>query len=361
MESESTPFRKRSFAMQRFSSSDTHHEPNVSDINDNSSTDHVSVFSESHGNNPSISQPVHTLSGSIAKPDALHISDSVSSTESVFCNNNNDIPSSPKSQSTIHAIIKSNDDSISEELKICDGFSSDELIFSQSINHSSLPNGNSMTEASLRSDHNSKADETQIAVNSASINESQSDTSLPPTSHSKSLDDLLKINPLHENSNKPRVCVSSCELNMVNDDSDDEDYVIPFLYKPDEDDGYVIASIFSCSTEYLTVQSNSSLDNYEEIKDLTLNTESLSTTCNDNFRARSDSDAYDYVKDFTLPISPSSPSKQNVFKLHSPVNHYEDIKDILEVSISSTCVSDDYPDYPSKTADYEEVEDYLLS
>ena len=350
--------------MQRFSSSNTDHEPNASIVNDDSLTDResVSVFYESYSNNTSISHPVHALSKSIAKQDALHIGDSVSSNESVFCNNYNDIPSSPMSQSTIHAIVKSSDDSKSEKMKLCDSFSSDELNFSQSIAHSSLPIDHSMMKTSSRSDDYSKADEAQtttVTVYSASLNKSQCDASLP-AAHSKSLDDLLKINSFHKNTSEPSVCVSSCELNMVNDDSDDEDYVIPFLYNSDEDDGYVIGSLFS-STEYLTVLSNSGVDNYEEIKDLTLMTESLSTSCDDNFRTRSDSNAYDYVKDFMLPISPSSPSKQNVFELHSPVNHYEDIEDMLEMPTLSTCANDDHPDYLSKSADYEEVKDYLLS
>ena len=359
VKSESTPFRKRSFAMQTFPRSNAHHISDVSDINDNSFTE--SVFSENHDNSPPTGHPVHTFPMLNARLDMSSTNDSVTSTESVFSNNCNNIPSSPIGLSTAQTILRSNDNSKPEETQINDDLSQNESSLSQSdINHSSLPTSDSTVDTFPKSDGNSKTDENT----SASLNESQNATSESslPCDHSKSLDDLLQINPVHKSS---RICVSNSELDKVNDDSDDEDYVIPFLYNSDEDGGYVIASLFPCPTGYLTVQSNSEVDNYAEVKDLTLQTLSLSATCEDDFRTRSDSDAYDYVKDFILPLSPLSPSNTCVkhdtpTRLNSDINDYEDIKEVLEETPTSStaCISDDHP--VKLDPDYEEVENYLL-
>lgn len=349
-ESESIPFRKRSFAIQTFPRSN---ESDVSDITEVSLTE--SIFSENHNSNPPIGHSLHTLLKLNARPDMLSTNESVSSTESEF---SNDVPSSPIVHSTTQTILTSNYNSKPEETQVNDALS---LNGSQSdINHSPLPTDPSTVDIFPNSDGNSKTDETQIN-NGTSLNESQnvSKSSSLPIGHSKSLDDLLI--PVHKSSSSPRICVSSSELDKVNgDDSDDEDYVIPFLHNPDEDDGYVIASLLP---GYLTVQSNSGVDNYEEVKDLTLQIQSLRPDY-DDFRTRSDSDAYDYVKDFTLPLSPLSPSHtcdkhDPLTRLNSDINDYEDIKEILEEAPTSNtaCANDDHP--VKFDPDYEEVKDYL--
>ena len=345
-DSESIPFRKRSFAMQTFPMSN---ESDVSDITEVSLTE--SVFSENHNSNPPVG---HMLN---ARPDMLSTNESVSSTESIF---SDDVPSSPIVHTTAQTILTSNNNCKPEETQVNDTLSLNE---SQSdINHSSLPTGTCTVDAFPNSDGSSKTDVTQIN-NGTSLNGSQNtnNNSSLPIRHSKSLDDLLKINPVHKSLSSPRICISSSELDTVNDDSDDEDYVIPFLYNPDEDDGYVIASLLP---GYLTVQSNSGVDNYEEVKDLTLQIRSLSPYP-DDFRTRSDSDAYDYVKDFTLPLSPSSPNRtcdkhDPLTRLNSDINDYEDIKEVLEESPTSStaCANDDHP--VKFDPDYEEVKDYLL-
>ena len=331
--------------MQVFPRSNENHESDVSDVTDVSLTE--AVFSENHNSCPPIGHSRHAFLKLNARPDMSSINDSVSSTESVFSNIHNDIQSSPIGHSITQAIPRSNDNSKPEETEVND------LNFSQSdINHSSSPIDHCTVDTFP------KSDEMQIN-NGASLNESQNATLLP-SGRSKSLDDLLKIKPVHKSS---KSCISSSELDKMNDDdSDDEDYVIPFLYNPDEDDGYVIASLFP---GYLTVQSNSGVDNYEEIKDHMLQTHSLSPDCDDDFRTRSDSDAYDYVKDFTLSLSPLlSPSKigkhDTLTKLNSNINDYEDIKEILEEvpTPSTACANDDHP--VKFDSDYEEVKDYLL-
>ena len=328
-------------------------ESDVLDITDVSLTG--SIFSENDNSNPPIGHSVHTFLKMNARPDMSSTNESVSSNESVF---SNDIPSSPTVDSTAQSNLTSNTNSKPEETQGIDALSLNE---SQSdINDSSLPTGPSTLDTFPNLDGSSKTDETQIN-DGTSLNESQNanNNSSLPIGHSNSLDDLLKINPVQKSS---RICVSSSELDKVNDDSDDEDYVIPFLYNPDEDDGYVIASLLP---GYLTVQSNSGFDNYEEVKDLTLQIQSLSPDCDDNFRTRSDSDAYDYVKDFTLPLSPLSPSNtcnkhDPLTRLNSNINDYEDIKEILEEAPTSNtaCANDDHP--MKVDPDYEEVKDYLL-
>lgn len=339
MENGSPVFRKRSFAMQT-SSRSNNQKSNVSDVDEPDINDNPSVFPENDAYSQSL--PVghsfaHTFSG------ISSISDSVSSTETVFSSSDTDNLASPSvnpslniSHSTAQTLSSSDVNSNPEDSEITDDVSV----------------GNSAVHAIPKSDVNSKPDDTH-ATNNLTLS----------TCHSKSLDDLLTINPAQKSVSLPRVCVSSSNLDKVDDDSDDdEDYVIPFLPNSDEDDGYVIASLLPCSKdEYLTMKSNDT-DDYDEIKEFTLQTLSLtsSTTYDDDFRTRSDSDAYDYVKDFTLPISPLS-----LNKTCSDTNDYDEVKDFLQETpslCSSTASVKRGKDHPliRSDSDYEEIKDYVL-
>lgn len=340
---ESAVFRKRSFAMEISPGLNENHKSDVSNTNEDSLTE--SVFPENLST--SVSSPIGhacTFPRSNVKPNMTSISDSVSSVESVFSSDHTDLPSSPTATS-----------------------SSVDLSTAETLSDAAKPD-----ETQINDDANSKPDETQfsdkISFKEPDVSQSSANKLSLTTSNSKSLGDLTKKNPVHKNTSLPRVCISSGDQDKVNDDSDDEDYVIPFLYNSDEEDSYVIASLFPHPDKYLALRSNSCIDGYTEVKDLTLHLSS-STTCDDDFRSRSDSYAYDYVKDFILPISPplSSPSKTSakhdaLTKLDSDINGYEEVKDILQetpsLQSSTTCVEDDLP--IRTDSDYEEVKDYVL-
>lgn len=324
--SESTVFRKRSFAMEKLLRLSGNHKSND---DDDSLTD--SVFSEnltSHLSSPTGYSCAHTLPRLNIKTDMPSITESISTTDSDFSDNHIGNPSSPI------------------------------------VNLSSLSD-NSTVEALTDS---AKPDEVQInddddgSIMKSKIN---TDNSMLSTGQSKSLDDLLKI--VHKSTNLPKAHSSSSDLDKVNN-SDEEDYVIPFLPNSDEDSGYVIASLNPCSTKYVALKSNSCVDSYAEIKDHTTLSLPLSTNCDDNFRTRSDSDAYDYVKDFTFLsplISPSKTgSKHDAFtKLSTDINDYEEVKDYLQetpsLCSSTTCVKENDPIRTHSDSDYEKIKDIL--
>lgn len=341
--------------MQRLPRCNENHE---SDLTDDSLTE--AIFSDhlcsslSSGIGHSCA---HTFPKSNVKLDTSGIVDSVSSVESVFPSDHTNDPSSP----------------VDEPLSpIMDPSSPIVNPPTQLENPTSCANPSSpKVGPSSSPEADTKPDETQsddVVLKELDVSKSNTSISSLPSTHSKSLDDLLKINPVQEGMDSPRLCVSQSDLDKGNDDSDDEDYVIPFLYNPDEDD-YVIASLYPCTDQYLSVRSNSDVSGYAEVKDVTL-TLSPNATCDDDFRTRSNSDAYDYVKDFVplLPISPRlSPSNICVnhdahTKLNSNINDYEEVKNFLQegppLPLSTACFEDDYP--VKIDPDYEEVKDYIL-
>ena len=355
VEKESTTFRKRSFAMQRLPRCNENHESDftVDSLTEAVFSDYVSS-SLSSGIDHSCA---HTFPKSNIKLDTPGIVDSVSSVESVFPSDHTNDPSS----------------SVDEPSSpIMDPSSPIVNPPPQLENPTSCVNPSSpKVSPSSSPEAGTKPDETQsddVVLKELDVSKSNTSISLLPSTHSKSLDDLLKINPVQEGMDSPRLCVSQSDLDKGNDDSDDEDYVIPFLYNPDEDD-YVIASLYPCTDQYLSVRSNSDVSGYVEVKDVML-TLSPNTTCDDDFRTRSNSDAYDYVKDFVplLPISPRlSPSNICVnhdahTKLNSNTNDYEEVKNFLQegppMPLSAACFEDDYP--VKTDPDYEEVKDYIL-
>ena len=398
-------------------------ENHESDLNDDSLTN--SVFSDHLSD--SLSSPIdhscaHTFPRSNIKLDMSDIGDSISSVESAFSNDhiNNplspvDNPSSPIVNPSSTIVDPSpellNSSSIANPSSSIDNPSSPVVnpssianpsssivnAPSQLVNPSSIANSSSPIDDSsspvvtpssisnpsspnvspslLSLDAGTKPDEIQssnVSLKQLDVPESNTNISSLPNTHSKSLDDL---NLVQKSTDSPRLCVSSSDLDEVNDDSDDEDYVIPFLYNPDED-YYVIASLFPCTDQYLAVKSNPDVGGYAEVRDVTPQKLTLSsnTTCDDDFRTRSNSDAYDYVKDFVLPISPRlSPTNicvkhDALTRLNSDINDYEEINvnDYEEVKVqegpsvpsSTTCVEDDYP--VRTDSDYEEVKDYIL-
>lgn len=392
VQKESTAFRKRSFAMQQLPTFNESHE---SDHNDNSLPD--SVFPDHLFS--SLSSPIghscaHTFPRSNVIPDMLDIGDSISSVESAFSNDHSndplspvDNPSSPivnpsptivdPSPELVPSSIANPSSPVDNPSSPIDNPSSP-VVNPSSIANPSSPIVNPPSQVvnpsspdvspSLSSDADTKPDETQtsdVSLKELDVPESNTNISSLPNTLSKSLNDLHLV---QKSTNSPRLCVSNSNLNEANDDSDDEDYVIPFLYNSDEDD-YVIASLFPCTDQYLEVRSNPDVGGYAEVRDVTLQKLTLSpnTTSDDDFRTRYNSDAYDYVKDFVLPISPRlSPTnlcaKHDVLtRLNSDINDYDEVK-VQEGQLllsSTTCVEDDDLER-TDPHDYEEVKDYIL-
>jgi len=360
MENEPTAFRSRSFAMYK---------PPMSPPR--SSTIDVADFSEDHANNLS---PIGHLD---AKPDVDSITDETSLTEPDFSINYTDNSSLPIGHSTVQTIPRSDANSKPDASRQNDDDSVTQSGFSPSdTDNSSLTTGHSTVQTIPRSDAISKPDVSRqnddVSVTQSGFFPSDTDNSSLTTGHSKSLDDL---SPIQKSPCLSKTCVSCDKLDIMDNNSDEEDYVIPsldYVIPPldnsDKEGDYVIASLPSCSNEYLPIKSNSDVDGYAEVKDYTLKPHSNTSCADKKFLTRSDSSEYDYVQNFIPPTSPLFPYATcakfvTLARSNSDVDGYTEVADFLTeeppLSSSTTCIENDFHTRSnSDTDDY--AQDFTL-